>query len=365
MAKRRNIEVFSLSFLDVICCGFGAVILFYTIISAQSGLERIRKTDDLSAEVSKLEEEVLKGTKNLVVLRNSIERTESETISASSRAKRLIEELRKPPADASTYEADSLARRERIEKLKADLRSLEESTRRLEASAAQATPKGEFAGAPRAAADRRYITGLNLKGRRVLVLVDRSASMLSDDLVEIIKLRNLPEARRREAAKWRRTLDIVAWVTGQLPSGSQYQVYAFNTTAGPVLPETTGRWLAASDGPQLEKVQAALDQLVPMDGTSLINVFRAARQLSPQPDQIVLISDGMPTQGASPPALRRFVDAGDRAKLFDEAARVMGRGIPVDVVLLPMRGDLPASHRFWMLARETGGAFLMPSKDWP
>ena len=102
MAKRRNVEVFSLSFLDVICCGFGAVILFYTIISAQSGLERIRKTDDLSAEVSKLEEEVLKGTKNLVVLRNSIERTESETISAASRAKRLIEELQKPPADAFT-----------------------------------------------------------------------------------------------------------------------------------------------------------------------------------------------------------------------------------------------------------------------
>ena len=43
MAKRRKVEVFSLSFLDVICCGFGAVILFYTIVSAQSGIERVRK----------------------------------------------------------------------------------------------------------------------------------------------------------------------------------------------------------------------------------------------------------------------------------------------------------------------------------
>ena len=34
--RRRDTEVFSLSFLDVICCGFGAVILFYTIISAPS-----------------------------------------------------------------------------------------------------------------------------------------------------------------------------------------------------------------------------------------------------------------------------------------------------------------------------------------
>ena len=31
MAKRRETETFSLSFLDVICCGFGAVILLLVI----------------------------------------------------------------------------------------------------------------------------------------------------------------------------------------------------------------------------------------------------------------------------------------------------------------------------------------------
>ena len=41
--RRRKFEVFSLSFLDVICCGFGAVVLFYTIIVSQSGLERIEE----------------------------------------------------------------------------------------------------------------------------------------------------------------------------------------------------------------------------------------------------------------------------------------------------------------------------------
>ena len=362
---RRRVEVFSLSFLDVICCGFGAVILFYTIISAQSGLERIRKTDDLSAQVNKLEEQVLEGTKNLVVLRNTLQRTESETLSASSRATRLIEELQKKRDDSSIYQDDSLARRERIEKLKADVRALEEATRRLEAGAPKATPNGQFAGVPRAKADRRYITGLNLRGRRVLVLVDQSASMLSDDLVEVIRLRNSPEPKRRLAAKWRRTTDIVAWVVGQLPQSSQYQVYGFSTSATPLLAGTEGQWLAASDGAQQEQVLKALDQVVPKDGTSLINALRTARAMSPRPDQVVLVTDGMPTQGATPPALRRFVDAGDRARLFDEAAKAMGRDIPVDVVLLPMRGDLPASHRLWMFARDTGGAFLMPSKDWP
>ena len=67
---RRKIEVFSLSFLDVIACGFGAVVLFYTILSAQAGVQRQHRNDALQSEVNRLEDEVLEGYKNLVVLRN-------------------------------------------------------------------------------------------------------------------------------------------------------------------------------------------------------------------------------------------------------------------------------------------------------
>ena len=65
------------------------------------------------------------------------------------------------------------------------------------------------------------------------------------------------------------------------------------------------------------------------------------------------------------PALRKYVDAAARARLFDEAVRGLNRNIPVDVILLPMKGDVPAPHRFWGLARMTKGAFVMPSPDWP
>jgi hypothetical protein len=39
--------------------------------------------------------------------------------------------------------------------------------------------------------------------------------------------------------------------------------------------------------------------------------------------------------------------------------------VPVTTILLPMEGDLPAPGKYWRLARETGGTFMMPSKDWP
>jgi len=61
MRKKRPFEVFTLSFLDCICCGFGAVVLFYTIVQAQAGAQEIARIDQLTGEVRKLEEEVLVG----------------------------------------------------------------------------------------------------------------------------------------------------------------------------------------------------------------------------------------------------------------------------------------------------------------
>ena len=72
-----------MSFLDVISCGFGAVVLFYTIISAQAGLHRIKENTDLSADSRKLEQEVLDGYKHLAELRNALDSTEDRTVRAA------------------------------------------------------------------------------------------------------------------------------------------------------------------------------------------------------------------------------------------------------------------------------------------
>jgi hypothetical protein len=103
---------------------------------------------------------------------------------------------------------------------------------------------------------------------------------------------------------------------------------------------------------------------VPRDGTSLINAFSAVRLLNPLPDQIILITDGLPTQGKTAGS-RKYIDAGARERLFDEAVASLPEHVPVDVVLLPMKGDVQAAHRFWKLARTTNGTLLAPSKDWP
>jgi hypothetical protein len=340
-------------------------VLFYTIISAQSGMLRMRSVEDLSSEVKKLEEQVLVGTKNLVVLRNTLEKTTSETASASERASKIVQELAQKRDMASVYSQETVAHRQRVEALLSDVKELEEGNRRLRAAAVDRAPDGERIKAFRTGGDRRYLTGLKLRGQRILVLVDVSASMLSDDVVEVIKLDVSSDARKRSSRKWRRAQASVEWLLTQLPPGSQFQVYGFNTRATPMVRDGADRWLSSSD-PKL--IQSALDGLrarVPREGTSLINAFVALKRLTPVPDQVVLLTDGLPTQGVTPPALASTIDVRGRLAHFKAATETLPAGVPVDVLLFPMLGDNPAAHRFWSLARRTGGTFIAPSRDWP
>ncbi|TLY74610.1 MAG: VWA domain-containing protein [Gammaproteobacteria bacterium] len=360
MARRRSFEVFTLSFLDTICCGFGAVILFYTILSAQAGVVRLRETDVLSAEVDRIREEVQTGERNLAVLRDTLTRTRNEIASATRETNRIVTDLASRREQLSSYDAQTVARREHIEKLKADIRSLEEGNRRLEAGSLERAPLGQQVSG-RAAVERRYITGLTPRGNHILILLDVSASMLHQDLVAIIRLRNQDDAHKRAAAKWRRAVAIVDWLMTQIPAAGSYQILTFNTQAQPLVP---GGWLAGSDVAARARAMQALETLVPANGTSLYNAFAAVRTLNPLPDQIVLITDGLPTQGKTQ-GVRRYVNSAERMRLFDEALSQLPEHVPVDCVLLPMEGDVQAAHRFWHLSRVTDGTLLMPAKDWP
>jgi hypothetical protein len=188
--------------------------------------------------------------------------------------------------------------------------------------------------------------------------------MLHEDLVSILRLRAADPATKRAAAKWRRAVLMVSWLLTQVPAGSQLQVYTFNTGAQPLLAGTAGHWIEGGDVPQLARMITALQEIVPDGGTSLYNAFAATRTMSPLPDQIVVITDGLPTQGKTA-GKSRYVNSESRMRLFDESIGQLPQKVPVDSVLLPMQGDSEAAHRFWSLSRLSDGTFLMPAKDWP
>ena len=171
-------------------------------------------------------------------------------------------------------------------------------------------------------------------------------------------------SHKRNAPKWRRTLATVDWLVSNLPPTADFQLYAFNTVARPALKGSAGKWLQAASRKQVDAVIAALQQVIPADGTSLHQALAVAGKLSPRPDNILLVTDGLPTQGRSKPS-GTTVSAAERLQYFQAAARTLATGIPVNTILLPMEGDAYAAAAFWKLAIDTQGSFMTPSRDWP
>jgi hypothetical protein len=360
--KKRGFTTFNLSFLDIMSCGFGAVILVFLIMN--HSIERVSETQnrDLLSEVTMLDEDIRVGEKGLVRLRNTLSDVDPEMVEAQGRATRIMEEKDRYEALIKDLERDGYSSTSDIDTLKAEIQSLEDEVKKLRQAALDnsGTSARSFIGE----GNRQYLTGLNLGGRNIAILLDVSSSMLADRLVNIIRLRNMGEDVQKQAEKWSRALNTVDWLTAQLPVSSKYQVIKFNTEASPVLPSTAGKWLEVANQSQLEKVSSQLRQIVPTNGTNLENAFRELQSLSPSPDNIFLITDGLPTQGARGPRGNK-ISGKDRQKLFRDAIKLLPRGVPVNIILAPLEGDPMAASEFWQLAQVSKGAFMSPSRDWP
>ena len=141
---RRTTNVFSLSFLDAMTCGFGAVVLFFMVINAAVGTRADQVTGDLKAEVDRLEQEVLEGHQDLVELRNSVRVVDQRDVEARGLSRQIIESIEDLQIELATYENTTLAQEEHVNRLMADLKSLEESNRRLSAAVPEAEePPGD------------------------------------------------------------------------------------------------------------------------------------------------------------------------------------------------------------------------------
>ena len=360
--KRRPVSPFSLSFLDIMFCGFGAVVLLVLILNADTVKARNETFADLSSEVIRLEQEVLVGQDELVLARNSMQEATQEQVTAAGEAERITETIKLLERQIALMENETLASREHINELSSDLKTLDtEQKRQSEQALANA---GDKVRSFKGEGDRQYLTGLKVGGKRVLILVDVSASMLDETIINVVRRRNMDDSKKRNAPKWQRTLKTADWLVSNLPSTAQFQLYAFNTSAKPVIKGSDGKWLLASNRNNTDAAVKALQQLLPANGTSLYQALAVAKKLSPKPDNILLVTDGLPTQGSSKPG-STTVSAAERLQHFYTATRALSAGIPVNTILLPMEGDAYAAAAYWKLAIDTQGSFITPARDWP
>ena len=362
MTRRREFNVFSLSFLDIMSCGFGAVILIFVIINHGSVAANQAANLDLITTAAELQRQLQEEQQLLLDLQKNTHQLADQTTSAAQLSELLAQSI----IELETRLQDATGSDERqvilIEKLKSELAALEQATTSKQPEMTVDDDPGASLRSISGDGYRQYLTGLNIGGKRILILIDASASMLHQSIVNAIRLSLAPEEQKKLAPKWRRAVSTVEWITANLPPDAEFSLVAFNTALIPLVEDNV--WIATSDKPAVDSALDNLSALVPTGGTAMFPPFELINQLSPRPDNIFLIVDGLPTQGENP-SNRTVISSPDRAKLFSAAVMQLPAAIPINIILFPMEGDPLATPSYWILAQKTGGSFISPSKDWP
>jgi hypothetical protein len=358
LVKRREFTIFTLSFLDIMSCGFGAVVLLFMISKHAVTQPMETPTYDYGAEVSALQNELSATNASTAELREKVAARagELERANRAAQAARdaLAEEQGKhaPPAGGGARDIDAL--KAAVQKLESDKRML----------LSQPFDKSRYVRSIVGEGNREYLTGVQLGGRRILILLDTSTSMLDEEPSKSMRTHLMDADVQRHAPKWRQALATVDWIAAHFPEQSSFQIVGFDTQLHFALPGTEGQWLPVKDSARLDAAVEAIKQRLPGGGNSLARAFGAIEQMNPPPDNVYLITDGLPTQGLEAPT-RSIVTGPERLRLFEAVARHVSPNIPINTILLPLKGDPLAASAFWQLARITQGAFLTPSDDWP
>ena len=349
MASRhrdRFLNPFGLSFLDVMSCGLGAAVLLFLII------------DHNLSELAHASES---GEADVQILEQSIQEEEDQIAERQRQLQQLQRDLKKLARErvaAITTQAELQASKPRASdtsQLEKEVRRQKERVQQAKTSQQVRTREGE--------GQRQYVAGFRVEGRRILILLDRSASMMDAEIATIIRNKFLPASVQKQSHKWRWARSILEWVLAHLPEQARYQVWGFSSNPMALFP---GRgWLMAGDAQRMQEVLDAIQGWVPSGGTRLDTTFKKIATLNPRPDAIYLITDGLPTQGSTLLGLKKKqVSANERMGFFHDATKGI-KDPPFNVILLPLEGDPQASGAWWGFAMKTHGQFLAPAEDWP
>jgi len=362
--RKHQGSPFSLSFLDIMFCGFGAIVLLIMILSGEVLKRRDVKEAVAQQELERAELKFDLARVDFEGRQTQIKSIESARAKVELQAQQLLTRIGEAQSQTERLREETRTAEGRIDSITKQQEALaKQRIRAQEEKNALAKPgKGlvGFSGDGR----RQYLTGLKLGGERTLILLDVSASMLDETIVNIVRSKLMNASIRRRAPKWQRAVRSFHWLIANLQAGKYFQAYSFNTQAQALVAGTDGKWLRTDDSNLLEKSIAAARALAPENGTSLQNAFAVIARLNPPPDSVVLLTDGLPTQGAQPSSAFS-VSGRERLELFARATNDLSSSIPINTLLFPIEGDPAAAEAFWQLAIQTQGSFITPSRDWP
>jgi len=251
LRNRREVGAAGLSFLDCICCGFGAVILLLVIVKVhdpiftqEQRVELISLIARLKAQISDVEQETETLQSELVAAQSETERLESE---ANDLAARLAQ-LKGTPGEADVIAALQAAAKRAEQKLSTEVERLRSYERSAQDDAVGGIP-----------ADSEYI----------IFIIDTSGSMLNYNWPRVLR-------------KVEETLDVYPEVKG-IQVLNDMGNYMFTQYAGRWIPDSPNRrriilqqlatWRSFSNSSPVEGIEKAIRTYHAWDKEISIYVF--------------------------------------------------------------------------------------------
>lgn len=351
--KPRQAEVSSLAFLDIMSCGLGAVILVFMLVKQQVA-EAPAEIDNLKKDISTLEQARDESQQRLDEIRKTLakENTNIATMRAKIVAKRV---------DLSDKNA-------RLLTASADLESLKKNITKIK------VPKKQDIIESKQVNEEEYLLGLKIEGRKIAILVDVSASMTNEKLIDIIRTKSSSDKTKVNAPKWVRTRRVLEWMLARTPKASDVVVVAFSDHAKQL---GGSGWMKASNVGNIKSILNDANATVPKGSTNLQKGLDTVKKFSPT--NLYVITDGLPTKGESKfTSLNPFSSCSSlignaktisgecRKRLFRQTIIESGRfNAQVDVLLLPIEGDPEAAYEYWAWASSQNGIMISPADNWP
>ena len=210
--RRRNVEAFSLSFLDCICCGFGAIILLLVLSKIYEPMIIEKTQDDLESLIALLQQELFDIRGETAVLNRELTDVREQTSDTKIQLARLQRELStvKGQYEASQEESDSTIDEGALASAK---QRLTEEMRRLQPYYKRA--------------DDDAVAGIPVDSEYIIFIIDTSGSMQQYNW-------------DRVQQKLTETLDVYPQVKG-LQIMNDNGNYMFSQYAGKWIPDTPGR----------------------------------------------------------------------------------------------------------------------------
>ena len=334
---KRSENSFNLSFIDIISCGLGAVVLLLVLIKDSPFFDtsELQQSDYERNDTSDLEEQIstLKDDNNY--LDELIAKREISLNISNKELQQLIKEL------------NDIEIEEIIEEQKDD----ETET---------------------------FLSSCALERDKSLILLDTSSSMLDYDYVEIIKSKSRTDIQKLTSKKLNLSKDLVSWLIKGADDDIRINVGYFSDNVELFFDDFVKKKEILNDASFTQNLKG----LVPSGGTNLYDSFKSIdlKKYS----SIFFITDGLPTMGRdsnkkisknSPKFLQQtkcnretLVSSNCREKYFLEAFDYLiseNRFLQINTLLLYLEGDPRSVLNYGIQSKSSGGCFITIPKDWP